>query len=378
MDKLFAVQVTYYQHNFGSVLQAFAVKEFLEMHGVHLILAKEKYSQIERIAFGILRRLDFFKKSIRYPEIIKEREAQVKANSKSITGISVDADKAIDDFIAKNLNVFDLSYKQMKKYARSEYCQYCIAGSDQIWNGSRVYVNPFFFLSFAPREKRIALAPSFGGNTIQKYNIISYKKYISKFKKISARERSGVEQILDLCGSNADWILDPVLLLTSEEWINLGKTNIPQLPTEYIFAFFLNEPNETAVTYLKKYSLMGKPVFTIGYESNLNSLDIPVNVVKGGPDSFIYLIKNATQICTDSFHATVFSMIFHKAFYTFERCYINANQSTRLTDFLTEVGLIDRYEPSSLECGVSSEGEFDRFEEIVKFNKENVVQFLSL
>ncbi len=377
MDKHFALHVTYFQHNFGSVLQAFAVKEFLGKRGVNLFLVKENYSQIERFAFGILRRADFFKKCIMYPEIKKERDAQDKANSKSIKGISSEADKAIDAFIAEHLNVTDLSFEKMRKFAHADNCQYCIAGSDQIWNGSKVYLNPIYFLSFAPRRKRIALAPSFGGSTIRNYNLISYKNYISKFKKLSAREKSGIELISDLCGKDARWILDPVLLLSSEDWTKLEKPDIKQIPNEYVFAFFLNEPNEKAEMYLKNCSVMGKPVFTIGYESNLINIGIPINVAEGGPEVFLYLIRNATQICTDSFHATVFSMIFHKSFYTFERCYINANQSTRLTDFLTDVDLLDRYESTSYEYGIINEGEFDCFDKIVEINKENVAQYLS-
>ena len=378
MDNLFALHVTYCRHNFGSVLQAFAIKEFLEKLGVKLILVREDYSQIERIAFSISRRADFFKKSIMYPEIKTERDAQVKANSKSIKGISSGSDKAIDAFIAENINVADLSYKKMKKYADADNCQFCIAGSDQIWNGSRVYLNPIYFLSFAPRRKRIALAPSFGGDTIRNYNIKSYKDYISKFEKLSARERTGVKLISDLCGKDAKWILDPVLLLTSEEWAKLEKSNTLQVPDEYIFAFFLNEPNEKAAAYLKNCSAAGKPVFTLGYESNLAELGIPIHVADGGPGDFLYLIRNAAQICTDSFHATVFSMIFHKSFYTFERRYINSDQSTRLTDFLTEAGLINRYESPSFEYGGLNAGEFDRFDRIVETNREDVAQYLSL
>ena len=185
------------------MLQAIAVKEFLKKYGINLNLVRENYSKIERITFGILRRIDFLKKSILYPEIKNERDAQAKANINSIKGISTEADEAIEAFITEYLNVYDLSYKKMKECARATDCQYCIAGSDQIWNGSRVYLNPFFFLSFAPDNKRIALAPSFGGDTIRRYNINSYKKYISAFEKLSVRERSGVKLVYDLCGKDA-------------------------------------------------------------------------------------------------------------------------------------------------------------------------------
>ena len=67
----------------------------------------------------------------------------------------------------------------------------------------------------------------------------------------------------------------------------------------------------------------------------------------GGPWSFLSMIDNATYVLTDSFHATVFSLLFHRPFYVFDRQYVHKqSQSSRITDLLTEVRLIDRYNPT--------------------------------
>lgn len=373
-----ALQATYYNHNFGSVLQAFALKEFLNKYKIKTLLVSENYSLHERLYFGIKRRIDFFIKSILYPEIKIEQINQSLANQRSLKSIDGEVDELIDRFIDHRLYTVNLTYSEMKKTSRSDSCVFCLAGSDQIWNGSRVYINSFYFLTFAPRHKRISYAPSFGSKEIKRYNEKSYKRLINGFEAISVREKTGIDIIKKLCNRDAEWILDPVLLLSSDEWAKLCKLDYQSIPDNYIVAFFLNEPNENAKNCLKECYLSNSRIVTIGYESNLKNLDFPIEVIKGGPESFLALIKNARLICTDSFHATVFSMIFHKEFYTFTRSYINANQSNRLLDFLSETDLLERYEPDDLKKTVPKEMNYSLFDEYVENNKRNVIRYLNI
>lgn len=94
----------------------------------------------------------------------------------------------------------------------------CFSGSDQIWNSSTLYVDPLYYLRFAPKQKRVALSPSFGRNFIADYNKNKMKKWINDYPYLSVREDSGVKLIKELTGLEAQHLLDPTLIINSEEW----------------------------------------------------------------------------------------------------------------------------------------------------------------
>lgn len=215
-----------------------------------------------------------------------------------------------------------------------------IAGSDQIWNPQFSFNSSTEYLAFAPKEKSVAYAASFG---IKEFNEsqVEYAKYmLEDFYKISLRESSGLD-ILKQCGiEDGEVVLDPTMLLTANDWIKIEKKPSFIKDEKYILSYSIWGQNEEVKSYLKNISKEnGWKIIDIYDQANVQQYGI-------GPSEFLYLIHHASFVFTDSFHASVFSILFHKQFSVF----IKENMSSRLTTLLGMVGfeyLLDTWKQSN-------------------------------
>lgn len=203
-----------------------------------------------------------------------------------------------------------------------------IIGSDQIWN-------PYFPFSsdadYIPELniKKIAYAASFGVDKIEEESLRDHIiQLLNGIEKISMREYSGVELIGELTGRKAEIVIDPTLLINKEIWLNIMKRPGFALPKEYLLKYMLGESNGYIDEISKEY--------------NCSIIDLQDKELPVGPCEFIYLIKNAKIVCTDSFHASVFSFIFGKPFVIFERISDDKDMSSRLETLCKMFGLWDR------------------------------------
>ncbi|MGX7075325.1 polysaccharide pyruvyl transferase family protein [Globicatella sanguinis] len=348
MKKNIGISTVFTGYNYGSTLQAFAVQQIVKEIGYNPVLLNVKGSifkgrdvRLGKLAIIAIRSLvngRFIKTFGKYTESLSN---EMPDGSKQL----------FQKFIKNEMHPVWMSKKQLKNIAESSSYKAFICGSDQIWNSSTFYIDPFYYLRYAPRNKRIAFAPSFGRNYIAKYNKKQIKKYISEIPNLSIREDSGVQLIKNLVGREPNLILDPTLILSKEKWescLNLrGIIN-----KKYILCYFLNQPSEKVRELIKDYSKKnGLEIIQIPYEfsDNLGSTNGKV-----GPKEFIELIAHSNLVLTDSFHGTVFSINFNKPFYAFERNYGNAEkQSTRISSILKKLSLENRFNPDSLENSVN-------------------------
>lgn len=211
---------------------------------------------------------------------------------------------------------------------QNEY-DYFVCGSDQIWNPSFRNNAEANFLQFAPKEKRIAYAPSFGVNEMPETREDEYRKYLEGFENISVREIEGANIIKKLTGKEAEVLVDPTLLLEKKEWDKIIKEeNIDK--ENYIFEYFLG--NNCYEEEIKKFAN------NEGYET------IDINEIQNsiGPSEFLGLINKAKIVCTDSFHGCVFSMILNKPFIVFERKDKNVSMNSRINTLLKKFNLENR------------------------------------
>lgn len=378
MELDYILQCTYSNYNYGSVLQCYATQKYLQRYDLDCFLISEKPTSLERVYFALKRRIEYKLLSLKYKDIIEEKNKMLQANKMSALSIDSNSLFEIEQFIERNIKVKKCSFAELIKLSYDNRCKMCLAGSDQIWNTSRVYINPIYFLTFAPAKKRVAFAPSFGAKTIRAYNVKRYQRLLEQFSKLSCREESGKDMITKLIKKDSTVIMDPVFLLSREEWGNLAESNTDNtLIEKYVFAFFLDEPNTNAVKTLKELNHKGYKIETIGYDHKSYHNDtFDVISHEGGPELFLKLIKNAEYIMTDSFHATAFASIFQKRFAVYKRQYSGDDQSERLLDFLTKTKLIHRYEPS-----ISQNIEELDFSEMIKLINDNVItvkQYLDL
>jgi hypothetical protein len=216
-----------------------------------------------------------------------------------------------------------------------------ICGSDQIWNpfmcrpDSVPGFDPAYFLHFAPIPKRIAYAPSIAIPVIPKDLIADFVRLASGIKRLSCREKPGADTITRLCGRRVNWVADPVLLSSAAEWQAVaGSATLDP----YLLCYFLG-PGEACRAFAKRVARKHRlPVKIISaIEQDVEELGAE-DVSSIGPAEFLSLIMGAACVCTDSFHGTLFSIIFERPFFVLERPASKA-MASRIHSILGKLGL---------------------------------------
>lgn len=359
--KKIGISTVYTGFNYGSCLQAYASQKFISNLGYDSILISYKGGFIKGRDIRFNKLAVMISRTIFRPKLFKKTFLTYKNSLKK--EMNIDTKNQFLEFQSEHLNVMKLNWGGMKKFAEDRNTLACVCGSDQIWNSTNVYIDPAFYLRYAPKEKRIAYAPSLGKSYIPKYNRFILKKYIEDFNHISVREEQGVELLKELTGKKAISVLDPTLLLNKNEWIEyLNIKNYTE--KKYILAYFLDKPSEIAIKCLKELSQKtNMPIFSIPYRSNdyyqLNN----INYIDAGPLKFLELVNNSAFVFTDSFHGMAFSINFNIPFYIFQRNYGTAvDQSSRIISLLNKLEISDRFISKN-----------KKFEYKMDFNKINIL-----
>ena len=188
----------------------------------------------------------------------------------------------------------------------AEY-DYFVVGSDQVWNPNWDFKN--YFLPFASPEKRISYAASISSPDVPAAVKADYIKGLNEMKTLSLREQAGADLVEKLTGRKAMVHVDPTLLLTADEWRKVSRQPTWYHGEDYILTYFLGKRQEAVDTVLKETGL--KVV-------NLLDENVYEHYVTG-VDEFIWAIEHAKLIYTDSFHGTVFSIIFRRPFVVCDR-----------------------------------------------------------
>lgn len=222
--------------------------------------------------------------------------------------------------------------KELKTIA--DCYDYFVVGSDQVWN-------PYFgdlkhnFLNFAPYEKRIAYAASIAAPEIplEKQNI--YENGLKGMKYISMREEEGAQQVERMIGRKVPVVADPTMLLSLQEWEKVSRQPAWFNNQHYLLTYFLGaRPNDIIREIAKREHLM-----------IINLLDLEnYDTYVTGVDEFIWAVQHADLIYTDSFHGTVFSILFQRPFVVCNRIgHKEFNQmSSRIDTLLQYFGLENR------------------------------------
>ncbi len=212
----------------------------------------------------------------------------------------------------------------------NEYYDYFIVGSDQVWNPYFPEVTEVFFLTFASEHKRISYSASFGINELPCNVKDKYKKWLSNINHISVREESGIKIVEDLINIKPELLVDPTLLLTKDDWLKIAKIHEGKPKAKYILTYFLGGIN-------KEYK---KEIKDLSKKYNLKVVHLADITDKkrftADPSEFLDYINSATLFFTDSFHGTVFSLIFNTPFVTFNRGNMNSRIDTILKKFNLE------------------------------------------
>ena len=218
----------------------------------------------------------------------------------------------------------------------NENYDYFIVGSDQVWNPNFGRLSDVDLLSFVEPSKRISFSASFGISELPKQYHEKAKKELSKFKAISVREDAGKKIIEDVVGRNdVEVLVDPTMLLNADEWDKVSKKPKMLKNNKFILNYFLGELSEQRKNEINR----------VAKENDcevINILDKNSPFYACGPSEFLYLEKHAFLICTDSFHSSVFAILYNRPFIVFDREDNIVSMNSRLETLLSKFKLENR------------------------------------
>ena len=217
-----------------------------------------------------------------------------------------------------------------------------ITGSDQVWNMN--WYHEAFFLVFVPSQKKkiaYSASVSLDSLSLEQQNLI--KEHLKDFDAISVREESAVDLIKPLSPVEVKCTLDPTLLLDVSAWEEIREDYA--IDGKYVFCYFLGsslKSRQLAIQYAKENNLK---LVTIAHAGGLCKNDIGFGderLYDVSPQQFLSLIKNAEYIFTDSFHAVVFSNLYKKQYFIFNRD-ASCEMSSRIYNITKLFNTAERY-----------------------------------
>lgn len=301
--------------NYGGILQAYALQTILERMG-HQVVVFDK--PLEKV------RLPLWKKPLTYAKRFIKKYV-FKRNTEIFQEATVFARQCKErqytqPFINHNIHRYEIHY--LTDIRESDF-DCIVVGSDQIWR--MLYFKSFWstknaadaFLDFTNgwNIKRVAYAASFGieDADIPDEEINLCKRAIQKFDKVSVREESGVSLCKKLFNIEAKWVLDPTMLLKVTEYINLLNLNSRSNVSNGTLMSYILDENEGIANLRKKIANDKNLKINLANIADTGSQKrgvYPQPPIENWLHSFI----QADYVINDSFHACVFSILFHKQF----------------------------------------------------------------
>lgn len=207
------------------------------------------------------------------------------------------------------------------------------AGSDQIWN--TLFPNgrdPAFYLDFAPNGKiKASYAASFATEDVEDSWKPQITKWLQSLDYVSVRESSGIQIAKSLGISDAVQVVDPVFLLSIEDWRAIAADASASL---YVLVYDFDRNPQIQAEARRLAAQYGLSIIAL---QKLPYADYCMTDT--GPREFISLVAGAAYVVSNSFHATAFSLIFQRPFMVYDR---HENINTRMRDLMRVVGLSHR------------------------------------
>lgn len=326
--------LTYHRaHNYGAVLQAYALKSYLVVQG-HTVEFIDYWPDYRK---GMYDLTDF--------SILDEKIKISQKIRMLIKQVLVFPAKAVryarfQKFIEHQLNVSNSSIVRNGSYIKDKY-DLIIFGSDQIWRNNNFKTfkgfDPVYWGQFPEDSnvKKIAYAASMGiiDTNLEQEKFI--KEHAENFHSITVRENKLGKLIQSITNKKIEQVLDPVFLLDSKEWLQLlPKSNSHK--KDYVLFYHLNNSPEAEILTKKMAKEYNCKVIEIRGTVKPFSLNSYETI---GPEEYISLIANAKAIVSTSFHGVAFSIIFRKQFYALGM----KNNSERVTSLLKSLDIPHRY-----------------------------------
>ena len=309
-------------HNYGAVLQAYALHRKLELLGMQSEFIQDGADTVgnKYKLFPNFSKLSFIQYLKAWALLILDLRRKLKRQ------------RAFNKFIdirlpTRNLNKGVAAYESIA------------LGSDQIWNFNITNgINDLYF----GLDKNIdcnnifSYAASMGNAMVEDNFTISYKDKLSKLDFIGVREKSLGEEIKNKFNLNYIQNVDPTLLLDKKEWDKLATSATRTESYILVYEVEKHSKTQTVVDFLRENEQLSIKVISSKTNHKVNNQFIAT----ASPEEFLSLFKNAKYVVTSSFHGTVFSIINEIPFFTLM---FNNGVDLRSAGLLNSLGLEHRH-----------------------------------
>lgn len=357
--------LAYYKNhnNYGTSLQGYATVKVLQKlgHDVRIIKYQKKDSWMR-----LLRIIPLQLISGGYKAYIRKTKKRLKAN--------------VSDDYAKNIRIRTKTNNEFKNKTMESMCDVYVGynalrqgayrydavlvGSDQVWTPLGLYSRFFNLLFVDDNIRKISYASSFGVSKIPWFQRKATGNYLDRINYLSVREIKAKDIVESLSHNKAQVVCDPTMLCTKEEWMEelSGRTSL--INDEYLFCYLLGKNIQTRKKITKFAENKGLKIVTLRHVDEFIECDESFGDIcfyDVNPIDFINLINNATCVCTDSFHGSVFSILFNKKFVTFYRFSNESSNSrnSRIDSLFTLLGLQKRLYSGELEKQMDAYIDYD-------------------
>lgn len=373
--------------NYGAALQCYALSSFIRKAGHEVIIFNAPLDSERAIKVSLARLiLRKIKKTLK--NIISSNK---QSNSEFVRYYRNEKEKKEDIYWDNQVRLLFDSFNQTylppftkelkneqdfkKQYPQADLY---IVGSDQVWNLSITQLQKqIFFFSFLKDEARISYAASFGGSTQwlgTKEETQEIYRLLKKFKGISVRENSGITILHNTFHLNGVEVLDPTLLLSGTEYDKLAeKSDLEASQDLYAYKFIINDIWLETLKFISKET---ESKLRMDCET-IQLPDIPFNPVLS-IEGWLKLIKTAKFVVTDSFHCTVFCILFKKQFIVSPSY---SGGEGRMLSFLKKLGLEDRFYYTTKDIRKNAKAwktpiDYDKVYQKLNYHKEQSRKYL--
>lgn len=352
-------------HNYGAVLQAYALKTKLKRMGHDAVVLNYRNKYIARVYRRVLH-IDFWKRDIlpsRWRKVLREvrdvfyglKEWQQQW-------------KVFEEFITQELLDGNTKVLNIEEVANSD-CDMYVLGSDQIWARELTHgMDAVYFGQFAPQKRKISYAASVPNGAIPEGEKPFFKEYLQSMSHVSVREEKLAKALEDLTKREVDTVIDPTLLLEKQDYETLLLEE-PLVKGDYVFAYFVVENELLKRCAEKVAAALGMELIELHYKKTPQIQGKGV-VVDAGPREFLTYIRDAKYVVTNSFHGTVFSILFRKNFYSVYK------ENGRIENLLGFLGLENRHISEETEICVEEAVDYKDAEVRLQEYRKQSVAFL--
>jgi hypothetical protein len=329
----------HFSENFGAVLQAYALQRWLQQQGLQVSLINYHPAYVEDGSeLKQLLNPRHFKGNLKalYLKTLSLKTWVFGANAQS---------RQFEAFKARFLNIDGPRYTradQLNQAVRNQ--QLLVAGSDQIWNPSgQTGLDPAYFLAFDCDKaiRRISYAASFGKEYLEPEYHAKAEVLLKQLSAVSVREESGVAIVQQVSGLTALCVPDPTLL--HRDYSALLATST-QTRSGHVFCYALRTGvGVREVAQALSQHVAGPIVSPYNAHRRWRQIGQTVQV---GPQDWLKLLKESAYVVTNSFHATVFAIIFEKPFIAVGLPGSKASLNARVCNLLAKLELSQRFLPA--------------------------------